>query len=260
MDINLRLDGDMLFQLDTMNSTDMNREPYSYYRLRGVDVRTGEIAWQEYVERDGSCYLLDVQDGVAALFFDGTLPEDPVAGGEDTYSNEQADTVQGEREENGDEEIEKGGENDWLPDSRYQELQLRSTKDGSVLCSRTFNVYQEENYRRYVRAALAGGRGKPAVFIEETYRNLDSGGIEGRAQAAASLPPARPRTGMSWLCSLPGRNLLAEQWTMQLKKTRLPMRRRSHIPEQAENALRCVVPTCGRERYCGKRRVPAFMI
>ena len=201
MDINLRLDGDMLFQLDTMNSTDMNREPYSYYRLRGVDVRTGEIAWQEYVERDGSCYLLDVQDGVAALFFDGTLPEDPVAGGEDTYSNEQADTVQGEREENGDEEIEKGGENDWLPDSRYQELQLRSTKDGSVLCSRTFNVYQEENYRRYVRAALAGGRGKPAVFIEETYRNLDSGGIEGKEGEAedpkvrVSMRALDPETG-----------------------------------------------------------------
>lgn len=197
------LDGGMLIQKDYL--TWPGKTPGSYNRLRGVDIRTGKIVWQEYVENTSGCFILDVQEGAVVLLLEGTLQEEPALIGEasaisEQHENNRSENNQYENVENTDEELKKGLENGRQRVLRYQELQLRSTKDGSVLCSRISYLYSDEKHYRVEETAVSGGREKPAVFFESTYRADPTWPVEEETEKADLLNQTRlvsldPETG-----------------------------------------------------------------
>ena len=147
--------------------------------LRRIDPLTGRVLWQ-LEERDLNFWkILDVQDGMMILEAHRSLPDDPSL-------PKDAAAVSGVNEVYGRENV---PENSQAPERAVYDLQLRSTEDGSLLCRRRYERKPDRKHYRFVASALAGRKGEPAVFIEQTEKTDDSKLPAGeKADGTAELP------------------------------------------------------------------------
>lgn len=120
-------------------------------KLKGIDVRTGDLLWEAEDESVYSWLLYDARDGVAAVLAQMYRPSENVA-----RAWVDPDALNEIRARNGAPVYEA-----------CTELQLRSTKDGSLLCRRQPGPEPDGMGQGFIETVLAGGRREPTLIVEQ---------------------------------------------------------------------------------------------
>ena len=110
--------------------------------LTGIDIKTGSILWQEDEEPGINMQIMDVKEDAVLLLVSGSRNSRPLPA-----------------------EIE-GAADGMEFGEVFQELQLRSTKDGSLLYCRKTKDYVNEQKNVYVKNALFAGIGNKILFLD----------------------------------------------------------------------------------------------